>query len=250
VRPRLPPSVRARLRPFKQRAVRTCTPALLPRWTALPRRTAPVSRGYGYDRGTPIDRHYIDDFLWRHGPAPGYGIGDIRGHVVEVGGNEYATRYGAAVTRLDVLHVSAANRLATVVGDLTDGTGIPSSTWDCVICTQTLQVVFDVRAAIATLHRMLRPGGVALVTTAGISSACKPDRDLWGDYWRFTSRSIRMLFDEAFPPAAVTVEAYGNVLSTAAFLYGLAAEELRPRELDCRDPDYELLLAVRARKAL
>jgi hypothetical protein len=93
---------------------------------------------------------------------------------------------------------------------------------------------------------MLRPGGVVLVTTAGIASACKPDKDLWGDYWRFTSRSLRLLFEEAFAPASVTVEAYGNVLSASAFLYGLAAEELRPRELDCRDPEYELLLAVRA----
>jgi hypothetical protein len=244
----VPPALRARLRPLKQRAVRSWTPALLPRWTALPRRTAPVSRAYGFDRGTPIDRYYVEDFLWRHGPAPDYATGDIRGHVIEVGGDEYATRFGGAVTRIDVLHVSRDNPMATVVGDLADGAGIPSDRYDCVICAQTLQVIFDVRGVVATLHRMLRSGGVALVTTAGIASACKPDRDQWGDYWRFTSRSLRMLFEEVFASAEVTVEAYGNVLSAAAFLYGVAAEELHPRELDCRDPDYEVLLTVRARK--
>lgn len=242
----VPPAVRARLRPYRQLAVRRLRPALVPRPSALPRQTAPVSRAYGFDRGTPIDRHYIEDFMWRHGPAPGYGGGDIRGDVLEVGGDEYATRFGGAVNRIDVLHVSADNPRATVVGDLTDGAGIPSERWDCVICTQTLHVIFDVRAAIATLHAMLRPGGVALVTTAGIASACKPDKDLWGDYWRFTSRSLRLLFEEVFQPEAVRVEAYGNVLAASAFLYGAAAEELRPRELACRDPEYEMLLAVRA----
>jgi hypothetical protein len=38
------------------------------------------------------------------------------------------------------------------------------------------------------------------------------------------------------------------VLASAAFLYGIAAHELDPKELDYRDPDYPLLICVRARK--
>jgi hypothetical protein len=36
----------------------------------------------------------------------------------------------------------------------------------------------------------------------------------------------------------------------AAFLYGLAAEDLRPQELAFSDPDYEVTIAVRATKSV
>jgi SAM-dependent methyltransferase len=216
-------------------------------------RLEPISRNYGFDRGTPVDRHYIETFLQRHRGSPHYGAGDIRGRVLEVGGDTYARRYGApdagGETRVDVLHVDDSNPAATVVGDLSSGTGLPTGTFDCVICTQTLHVVWDFRAAIRHLHQMLKPGGVLLATVPGITPSCNPDRDLWGDYWRFTTLSFRRLLEEAFPPAQVHVEAYGNVLSSIAFLHGLAATELTTAQLSPRDPDYELVIVARARKA-
>jgi SAM-dependent methyltransferase len=238
----LPPATRLRLSHLRARVSR-------PR-VALLRRGTPLSRSYGFDRGTPIDRYYIADFLSRHGGAAAYGAGDVRGDVMEVGGDEYATRFGgAAIRHLDVLHVTADNPRATMVGNLTEADGLPAERFDCIICTQTLQVIYEVRAAIATLHRMLRPGGVVLATVPGITPACRPDRDLWGDYWRFTSTSIRLLFAERFGASGVHVEAYGNVTAAASFLYGVAAEELRSDQLDSRDPDYEVLIAVRAQRA-
>jgi hypothetical protein len=72
--------------------------------------------------------------------------------------------------------------------------------------------------------------------------------DAWGDYWRFTSLSARRLFEEAFSGGAVEVEAFGNVLAATAFLYGLSSDELRPEERDHFDPDYEVLIAIRAVK--
>ena len=53
----------------------------------------PVSRSFGFDRGQPIDRHYIEDFLRRHGSWPGYSAGDIRGVVMEVGDDVYTRRF-------------------------------------------------------------------------------------------------------------------------------------------------------------
>jgi hypothetical protein len=38
------------------------------------------------------------------------------------------------------------------------------------------------------------------------------------------------------------------VLTAIAFLRGLAAEELKREELDYHDPDYELIITVRAVK--
>ena len=214
---------------------------------------------WGFDRGLPIDRYYVEHFLRRLAYQPDYGVGAIRGRVLEVGGSEYATKFGCPIeaegspanriTQLDVLHRDRSNPEATVVGDLTRVEDFEAGGYDCVICTQTLQVVFDVSAAVASIYRMLAPGGEALVTLPGITRNSVPDRDHWGDFWRFTSASARRLFEEAFPADALSVEAYGNILAATAFLQGIASGELRQAELDLRDPEFDVLIAVRARKA-
>ena len=216
------------------------------------RRTTPISEEYGFDRGLPVDRYYIEDFLCRHAGR------DVRGHVLEFGDDTYARRFGSTtgpasdtiVTKIDVLDVDATNPRATIVGDLVDGGELPKETFDCIICTQTLHLIYDVSAAIRTLHRMLKPGGVVLATAPGISRIPASDRERWGWYWGFTTSSVRRLFDEQFSPGDVAVRSYGNVLTAIAFLHGLAASELKRAELDLVRPDYEVLIAVRAEKAV
>jgi glycosyltransferase involved in cell wall biosynthesis len=208
------------------------------------RRLTPVSRKFGWDRGgVPVDRYYIERFLQQH-------AGDIAGRVLEVRDDAYTRKFGGGrVTRADVLHPTHDNPKATIVADLTSAEQIPSDTFDCVVLTQVLPFIPDVHAAVRTLHRILRPGGVVLATMPGISQIVRYDMDRWGDYWRFTSLSARRAFEAAFPEGEVHVEAFGNVLVATAFLYGLSSRELRPAELEHHDPDYEVLIAVRAVKA-
>jgi SAM-dependent methyltransferase len=197
----------------------------------------PVSRQFGFDRGKPIDRWYIERFLDEH-------RADVRGAVLEVAESTYTQWYGDnEVTRSDVLH-HAGNDESTVVGDLTTGEGLPAATYDCFICTQTLPFIYDVHAAVRGIAQVLRPGGVVLATVPGMSQVSREDKRDWGDWWRFTSQGTQRLFEESFD--LVEVEAHGNVLSAAAFLYAFAAEELTEDELSARDPDYELLITVRA----
>lgn len=205
------------------------------------RRVTPISMVFGYDRGLPVDRYYIEGFLARN-------AGAVRGRVLEVGDDAYTRRFGGErVTTSDVLHVAEGNSRATFVGDLTSADHVPSDAFDCVILTQTLHLIYDVPAAIATLHRILRPGGVLLTTFPGISQI---DQGEWGGtwFWGFTLQSARRLFAESFPEQALTFETHGNVLAAVSFLHGLAVEELRPAELDYHDPHYQLVIAVRAVK--
>jgi len=219
------------------------------------RRLAPVSREWGFDRGTPVDRYYVEAFLARFAGFEGYATGSIRGRILEIGGREYADRFAGAraggddPATVDVLHENAANPEASVIGDLTNPATLPAATYDCIICTQVLPVVWDVPSAVRSMHRALKPGGVAFITVPGITKALTPDRDHWGDWWRFTASSARRLVAEAFVDGRVDVETYGNLLSATMFLHGHAAEELTPAELDLRDPEYEVTIAVRAIKA-
>jgi len=202
------------------------------------RRLTPISKDWGLERGQAVDQYYIEDFLAHH-------ANDIRGHVLEVGTDMYTRKFGGArVTKSDVLHVQKGAPGATIIADLSHGDNIQSNTFDCVIFTQTLQYIYDVRAALTTLNRILKNGGVLLATFPGISKISREDMERWGDYWRFTSLSARILLHEAFG-GAVEVKTYGNVLAAIAFLCGLAAEELRKEELDYNDPYYEVIIAVR-----
>lgn len=212
------------------------------RYGAL-RRLHPVSTVFGYDRGQPVDRYYIEQFLARQ-------AGDIRGRVVEVGDDSYTRRFGGdRVTRRDVLHVSADNPQATIVADLAHADHVPSDAFDCVIVTQTLHLIYDLDAAVQTLHRILRPGGVCLATVPGISQVDKGEwQDTW--YWSLTPAAARRLFDDAFPGGSVVVEGHGNVLTSCAFLQGLASAELSAAELDYHDPSFPLVATVCAVKGL
>ncbi len=231
-------------------AVKRLLDSLAPRPTAPPRggsvdwgslrRTEPVSRQFGFDRGTPIDRYYIEQFLAERSD-------DIRGAVLEIGDATYTRRFGGRrVTRSDVLHATADNRHATLIGDLASGRGIPESTYDCIILTQTLLCIYDVQAAVTHACHALKAGGVVLATVPGISQISRYDMDRWGDFWRFTSRSAQRLFADVFGPENVQVASHGNVLAAMAFLQGLSAQELTHEELDERDADFEVTIAIRA----
>jgi LmbE family N-acetylglucosaminyl deacetylase/SAM-dependent methyltransferase len=205
------------------------------------RRLEPISRDWGFERGRPIDRYYIEGFLADH-------QSDIRGRTLEIVDDEYVRRFGTGVTQSDILHVVPGNPKATIVADLSAGDEIPSDAFDCVVVTQTFHLIYEVRRAISTVRRILKPGGVLLATMPGISQISRPDMERWGDHWRFTSRSARNLFAEMFGDDAVTVKTYGNVLASTALLYGLADRELTRNELDAWDRDYELVIGVRAVK--
>jgi LmbE family N-acetylglucosaminyl deacetylase/SAM-dependent methyltransferase len=205
------------------------------------RRVDPISRDWGFERGRPVDRYYIEGFLADH-------RADIRGRTLEIVDDEYVRRFGSGVTRSDILHIAAGNAKATIVADLSAGDEIPSDAFDCVVLTQTIHLIYEVRRAVSTVHRILRPGGVVLATMPGISQISRPDMERWGDHWRFTSRSAKNLFEETFGESTVTVTTYGNVLAATALLYGLADRELTREELDAWDQDYELLIGVRAVK--
>jgi SAM-dependent methyltransferase len=205
------------------------------------RRLTPVDDNWGFGRGGPVDRVYIAAFLEQH-------RGDIRGRVLEVADDDYARRFGQDVEQVDVLDASPDNPKATIVADLQDAPQIPTASFDCVIMTQVLQFVWDVPAALRTVHRILRPGGVLLATVPGISRISRPEADVFGEWWRFTSMSTRRLAEGAFGHGNVEVEAYGNVLAGAGFLFGLGEWDLRAEELEARDPDYQVTIAIRAVK--
>jgi glycosyltransferase involved in cell wall biosynthesis len=209
-------------------------------------RLSPVSQIWGFDRGMsvwekgqPIDRYYIEAFLQRH-------FEDIKGRVLEIGDSGFTFKFGGSrVFQSDVIDVNPDNSHATYIIDLDCwDVNLPRELFDCFILTQTLQFIYNIKTAIYNAYTVLKPGGVLLVTLPGIS---KIDR-LWNDYWRFTEISARRMFGDVFGDENITVVTYGNVLTACAFLYGLSSYELTKKMLDFIDPNFQVIITVRAVK--
>lgn len=205
-------------------------------------RPDPISRAFGFERGSCIDRRYIEQFLTREQAA-------IRGRVLEIAENTYTRQFGGnRVTQSDVLFTDAGHRNGTIVGDLTRAESLPVGAFDCVILTQTLQHIYDMQAAVKTLRGVLKPGGRVLATLPGISHISRFDMDRWGDFWRFTTASSSRLFGDVFSQANVRVESWGNAYAAVGLLHGLAVEDLDVTKLDQHDRDYQLIVTVVATK--
>jgi len=210
--------------------------------SVLYRQITPVDPNWGGKRGQVVDRYFIERFLAEHAE-------DVRGHVLDFGDDVYARRFGGGkVSKVDVLNLTPDSPHATIVADLSHGEQILSDTFDCILCTQVLLLVYDLRPAIRTLYRILKPGGVLLLTAPGIQKISRGDMEAGGEYWRFTSLCMRRLFEEVFRSESVEVMVSGNVLAATAFLFGLAVEDIRRKDLEYDDPDFEVSIALRAVK--
>jgi SAM-dependent methyltransferase len=197
-----------------------------------------LSYAWGGDRGEAIFIAYLCDFLEEFAT-------DIRGHCLEFYEDSYATAYGkSSITNLDIIHIDPSNPRATIVADLTRPNSIPSDCFDCIICTHTLHLIFEVQRAVADLYRILKPGGVLLAAVPQVSM-CDPN---WHEFWRFTPEGLHRLLATAFRPEDVQMRAYGNALTSAGQIRGLTASEFTHTELNTHDPRFAVEVCARAVK--
>jgi SAM-dependent methyltransferase len=207
-------------------------------------RTTPISPIFGIDRGFPIERYYIEKFLEENAEY-------IKGRCLELGDSFYIKKFGGnRVSKIDVMHYVEGNKEATIIADLTCADHIPSDIFNCVIFTQTLQMIYNMKAALRQLHRIIKPGGTLLITSHGLSKIGRRlGRDDWGEYWHITTQSAERLLHETFPGAVIEVRSYGNVLSAMCALHGIVSEEIDKKEIDYHDPDFEVIVAAKVIKS-
>jgi SAM-dependent methyltransferase len=213
-----------------------------------PNRIAPLSRTFGFDRGSPIGRHYVDSFIAHNHLL-------IAGDCLEVGETRYLTQHAASVTSKTILaptEAAVASRSGAdgvLIGDLADPATLPHDRFDCFVCTQTLSFIYDFAAAIEGSHRLLRKGGVFLGTVPGLQQISRYDFDRWGDYWRFTTQSMQKALTPVFG-SDVKVQCYGNALAAQLILQGIVLEDLPdPAVVDPVDEDYQVIIGFVARKS-
>lgn len=213
-----------------------------PAWLyLLSRNLKPLSRNFGSNRGEPIDRYYIEKFLLENS-------GFIKDICLEVENNVYTKKFGKEnIVQSDILDINFNNPKAVIRGDLRNLKEIPDNKYGCIILTQVLQFIDDYDSAVKECYRILKPGGVLLVTLP-FMSRIDGRTGTTGDYWRFTTASAKYIFEKYFSSSNIEIKGLGNVLSGMAFWIGMAQEELSQKEFDYDDPDFPVVISVRAIK--
>ena len=210
----------------------------VPRWGNL-RRVRPFSEHFGFERGTPIDRYYLERFLERHRHL-------ITGRVLEIQAPGYTMKYGRALAAADSVDIVLRhNENLTYLCDLAKSERvIPDASYDCFLLPNTLSHLRDVEGCLRNALRVVRPGGVILATTAALVplTADVPD------YWHASAAGWREIADRSWPGCDVRIDQHGNCLAAVAAMLGLTVEELEPSELDVNDPRYPVLVTVYCRR--
>lgn len=202
------------------------------------RELEPISGVYGFDRGNPIDRYYIESFLEANKDL-------VKGKCLEVTDTKYIKKYGGdKVTHADALDINRNNILATIYGDMKNLDMIPDETYDTLIITQTFGMIDDYGKAIQECHRILKKGGYILSTMSSMGQVNAFEHH----FWRWTKDAAQYAFDKYFPYSELEIKSYGNILAGQCFWVGLSLEEMKKEELDFNDPRYPVIVSIKARK--
>lgn len=200
--------------------------------------TKPLSDYYGFDRGVPIDRFYIERFLEKN-------KSHIKGACLEILDDTYTKTFGKErVSKSDILDIDKGNKNATIIADLRHMPEVASNSYDSIIITQVLQFIDDPVSALKEIHRILKPGGHVLATMPVVSRVdCASGID--GDFWRFTEASAKTLFKH-FEDARI--ESHGNCRIGMYFLAGASQEDVSRKILDTDDRQFPLIITALAKK--
>lgn len=115
------------------------------------------------------------------------------------GGSPYAPLFAAnEYVRADHTEMPGVDYRINEDGTLPE---LGSESFDVLLSTQVLEHVPDPAAYLGEALRLLRPGGILLLSTHGTFS----DHPCPGDYWRWTRQGLQVLLDRCgFPQADIS----------------------------------------------
>jgi SAM-dependent methyltransferase len=199
----------------------------------------PLSDDYGFDRGTPLDRWYIERFLAQHREA-------IRGSVLEVGDPKYCAQFGEGhISKATIVDVDSSNPQATLIADLAEPGSLPADAYDCIILTEVLHLVASPDVCIQNCGTALRGGGSLLVTVPALKRV-SPSHPR-SDFWRFTPPGLALLLHRHWQ-GPVSVTSFGNLRVCVGFLLAHVVEDFGEDDLAPNDARFPVTVAANAQK--
>lgn len=199
------------------------------------REYAPFCNNYGFTRGTPIDRYYLDQFIAE--------IRDeVNGDTLEIGGRKenrhrYGLRHVISYKVIDVI----GGRSVDIVADAHDVTACSANSFDSILLFNVLEHCERPWVIASNLSTWLRPGGKVYCMVPVVQRIHGDPKD----YWRILPDSLEFLFRDYHILKKGT---YGNLMTSVAALSGIAMEELDLDELSPKNPQYPVISWIVAKK--
>jgi SAM-dependent methyltransferase len=98
--------------------------------------------------------------------------------------------------------------------------------FDLVLCTQALEHVQRPAAALAEIHRVLAPGGAALISTHGVFLYHPDPPGSDQDYWRWTHSGLRKAVAESGEWRRIEVRPNGDLVACLGYISAQFVDEL------------------------
>ena len=216
-----------------------------------------ISASSGFDRGTPIDRKLISDFLKKEvSLLESRFTNSAECNVLEVGEIKYAKEFfpkanlSALLPPVELFQQERffAN---TIFVDLDIQHAEFEFKYDVIIATHVLNFLQNPVAAVQNIQKLLEFGGCALVTVASTHPISNYDESRWGDYLRYMPQGFLKLIGEVVDCEIQSFSVLGNTGLVIARHMGLSAEEMKQELFENHDYHDPLVLgAVLVRKPL
>jgi len=195
----------------------------------------PLERDFGSKRGQPLDRYYIDLFINQKKDL-------IKGRVLEIGDDRYSKRFISAPQR-NVLRGRKNRGYKNYNGDLLNFATLKDiGQFDTLIITNVLNFIFDYDEAIKNIAKLTSKGGKCLFTVSAFSGISKFDNDRWGDYWKFSQKSLGQILKKYF--SNIEIDSFGNASVSASFVLGLVTEDIPNTTLEIKDKNYPIIITA------
>ncbi len=195
----------------------------------------PIERDFGSNRGKPLDRYYIEEFIEKNRSI-------IRGKVLEIGDDRYSKKY-LDNSQINVLRGKNNRNYINHEGDLLDFNSLKSiGKFDTLILTNVINFIYEYDIAIKNIAKLITKDGKCLFSVSGLSGLSKFDNERWGDYWRFSEKSLYLSLKKHFHN--VEIDYFGNASVAAASILGIVTEDLPESTLKIKDYDYPVIIVA------
>jgi len=200
------------------------------------------SEKFGFDRGTPIDRYYIDEFIRNLEFENEFNT------ALEFGELHYVERFNVR-QKFFLSHPDFSKRKDPknqIFFDLNTQNKYDGVKFDLIISTNVINFTKNPFVTLSHHIDMLNVDGMLLLTASSSMPISQFDAERWGDYWRFTPDAMNHLLENL--DCEYHVQSFGNFKSSVAFLCGLASEEMKATDLKEKDTRYPLLVVALVKK--
>lgn len=222
-------SIKARLRKVLQNVF-----ASVFRW-CWRHKLLPISSDFGWSRGTPVGRYYVNKFVAEKAARLG-------GTILEFGESRYKACF-KTVHCYQVIDVFPGPSVDYVC-DIHDVSSVPEHHFDVIVCTQVLEHVERPVDALRQLHKLLKQDGHLICTVPFLAHI----HYVPTDFYRFSIDAICSALEIA---GFEVLEARnsGNALVTLGSLLGFCAEDFDEKEMSVVDGIYPFNILTFSRPA-